>query len=82
MKRGTRIITAALLFAALCITASGRNTETGPLTLVNTNKGVVKGSLEDGLGTFKAIPFAAAPVGELRWKAPVPKKALRHRRKA
>lgn len=45
------------------------------LTLVEVKQGKVRGSLEDGLGTFKAIPFAEAPVGDLRWKAPVPKKA-------
>ena len=45
------------------------------LTLVEVKQGKVQGSLEDGLGTFKAIPFAEAPVGDLRWKAPVPKKA-------
>lgn len=44
------------------------------ITEVKVKQGKVKGSIEGGLGTFKAIPFAEAPVGELRWKAPVPKK--------
>ena len=32
--------------------------------------GIVKGSVEDSLTIFKGIPFAAPPVGNLRWKAP------------
>ena len=48
-----------------------------PDVIVETTvkQGKVQGVVEDDLGTFKAIPFAEAPVGELRWKAPVPKKA-------
>ena len=45
-----------------------------PLTEARVTQGKVKGAVEGGLGTFKAIPFAEAPVGELRWKAPVPRK--------
>ena len=44
------------------------------ITEAKVAQGQVKGTVENGLGTFKAIPFAEAPVGELRWKAPVPKK--------
>ena len=44
------------------------------ITEAKVKQGKVQGVVEDRLGTFKAIPFAEAPVGELRWKAPVPKK--------
>ena len=41
---------------------------------VKTQDGLVSGKLvgEDSVKTFMGIPFAAAPVGELRWKAPQP----------
>ena len=44
------------------------------LSLVKVKQGKVQGKVEQGIGTFFGIPFAEAPVGELRWKAPVPKK--------
>lgn len=39
---------------------------------VQTQSGVVEGFIEDGVKKFLGIPFAQAPVGELRWKAPQP----------
>jgi len=34
--------------------------------------GEVQGVVTDGISIFKGIPFAAPPVGDLRWKAPAP----------
>ena len=39
---------------------------------VKVEQGLVQGMIEDGLTVYKGIPFAAPPVGDLRWKAPQP----------
>jgi len=39
---------------------------------VKVEEGLMQGTLEDGLTVYKGIPFAAPPVGNLRWKAPQP----------
>ena len=42
------------------------------LTLVRIDNGMVRGTAESDLVTFKGIPFAQPPVGALRWRAPQP----------
>ncbi len=37
---------------------------------VKTEGGLVTGTVAEGLTVYKGIPFAAPPVGELRWHAP------------
>ena len=39
---------------------------------VKVQEGRIQGTLENGLTVYKGIPFAAPPVGDLRWKAPQP----------
>jgi para-nitrobenzyl esterase len=41
-------------------------------TVIVTEAGKVEGTQENGFKSFKGIPFAAPPVGELRWKDPQP----------
>lgn len=39
---------------------------------VKADGGILQGKTEDGLTVYKGIPFAAPPVGDLRWRAPQP----------
>ncbi|HLY15805.1 MAG TPA: carboxylesterase/lipase family protein [Bryobacteraceae bacterium] len=39
---------------------------------VRVDTGRVRGAAHNGVTAFKGIPFAAPPVGTLRWKAPLP----------
>lgn len=39
---------------------------------VKVDGGLVQGGTEDGLTVYRGIPFAAPPIGDLRWKAPQP----------
>ena len=60
---------------------------TGPaawaqLSSSNVTGGQLQGTSVDGVASFKGIPFAAPPVGELRWKAPQPVPAWQGVRKA
>jgi para-nitrobenzyl esterase len=41
-------------------------------TTVKISQGVVQGAAADGVAVFKGLPFAAAPIGDLRWRAPQP----------
>ena len=58
----------ALLFSA----CTSNLPEIAGIATVQTTGGQVEGTVADGLSTFKGIPFAAPPVGALRWKAPQP----------
>jgi para-nitrobenzyl esterase len=40
--------------------------------VVTTKSGKLEGEFKDGIYVFKGIPYAAPPVGELRWLAPQP----------
>ena len=48
------------------------NAQEQPLLKTHVETGDVEGVLDGTLAVYKAIPYAAPPVGNLRWKAPQP----------
>ncbi|HVM10774.1 MAG TPA: carboxylesterase/lipase family protein [Acidimicrobiales bacterium] len=42
------------------------------MTIVETTYGKVQGADDKGVAVFRGIPFAAPPLGDLRWRAPQP----------
>ncbi len=67
----TTIRRLALASAMLGVASAGQAALTGP---VKTDAGMLSGTPGKvaGVTAFKGIPFAAPPVGDLRWKAPQP----------
>jgi para-nitrobenzyl esterase len=39
---------------------------------ITVDTGAIEGTVEDGLRVYRGIPFAAPPVGNLRWRPPQP----------
>lgn len=64
MRRTLHIIVAASLLAAFATTAGAQPAK--------TDGGLIEGTATNGVTAYKGIPFAAAPVGDLRWRAPQP----------
>ena len=76
MMKQPAVLLAALLIAACSPAQKKSGNSQIDITSVPTEAGIVSGIPgEDGtVKIFKGIPFAAPPVGELRWKAPAPVK--------
>ncbi|MBC8161563.1 MAG: carboxylesterase/lipase family protein [Roseiflexaceae bacterium] len=47
-------------------------TPAAPPTQIQTQSGALQGAIEQEIVAFKGIPYAAPPVGDLRWRAPQP----------
>ncbi len=55
-----------LIIGALLLASCSHN------PIVKVEGGQIQGTVTDGIAVYKGIPYAAPPVGELRWKAPQP----------
>ncbi|MCP2357226.1 para-nitrobenzyl esterase [Nonomuraea thailandensis] len=67
-----RLIPAAAILLLTTLLATPASAAASPPGQVRTDKGVVQGLVLKDRQEFKGIPYAAPPVGELRWKAPRP----------
>lgn len=54
---------------AILLVAAAAKAQPAP---VKVNEGLLQGTLENGLTVYKGVPFAAPPVGTLRWRPPQP----------
>ena len=62
-------IFAALIFAIIFLSVQiGANAAADPVIQIETGK--IRGGIENGVAYFKGIPYAAPPVGNLRWRPP------------
>ena len=63
------------LYTCLVLLVSATSVANAAPTII-TNSGVISGTIETAnsvrVEAFKDIPYAAAPVGNLRWRSPVP----------
>jgi para-nitrobenzyl esterase len=65
-NRITRVLVAAVLVASVPIAASAAPKS----PVVATDNGPIRGTTIGQMQAFRGIPYAAAPVGDLRWRPP------------
>src|SRR5207248_9114770 len=69
-RRVVRAATALSLVALIVVGgATLARTINEPITVEG---GLLQGTVEEGLTIYRGIPYAAPPVGDLRWRAPQP----------
>jgi len=62
-------MTRLYVFLGLVLVTTPANAQ---LPTVKVEEGILRGTCEQGLSIYKGVPFAAPPVGELRWRPPQP----------
>ena len=78
----TAVSSGLMLIGALCNPTLATAAASKDFSIVNTENGSVEGTIEKDHRRFLGIPFAAPPVGDLRFVAPQPVKSWHGVRKA
>jgi len=65
-----KTFTSAFAAAALLLASSAAVAQSGPL--VRTEQGWVQGLTVGNVEQFRGVPYATPPLGNLRWRAPLP----------
>lgn len=65
------LLASAVALLGLPVSSSAKPKET-PVPIVTTQAGRIEGTREGPLAVFRGIPYAAAPIGALRWRVPAP----------
>lgn len=65
-----RVVLIALIAAAPSACGGSDDAPPADPTLVQTQQGAVKGIAANGIQQFLGIPYAASPIGALRWRPP------------
>ena len=70
MKKALSVILALIMMLAVSVSISGCGQQAED-PQVKCENGIFTGTAEEsGVLSFKGIPYAKQPVGDLRWKAP------------
>lgn len=85
VESGGRLAATAISTRSPARRADGTETEAPPCgegTTVRTDKGPICGTVNDGLSLWQGVPYAAPPVGHLRWRSPRPHSPWQETRRA
>ena len=65
------VVLAAALFAGACTTVDAETSPAAEMAArVDAPAGILEGRIDGGIRSFKGVPYASPPVGDMRWKPP------------